>query len=74
MGYTDFSLFWTEFGGYADDDKPFDVPATVCIFAKCDRAYCLNNWREPVSASDVHNLVAWLKVPTDIVGRELLHW
>ena len=70
MRYTDFSLLWTNFGGYADREEPFGVPTTVCMISKGDRACCLKNWRESVTANEVRNLAAWQEVSTEML-REL---
>lgn len=67
--YTDFSLLWTSFGGYANREEAFGLPSIVCVIAKEGRACRFHTWREPVSASDVRDLATWHDVPAETFGE-----
>jgi hypothetical protein len=65
--YSDFTLYWEDWGGYADREEPFGLPWLVWVVASADRAARCEVAQRSVSAGEVTWSAGWQRIPRDLV-------
>jgi hypothetical protein len=61
--YTDFKLYWEEWGGYADRAEPFGNPSLLWLLAHGENAMACKVYRTIRGSHDIADHARWQRVP-----------
>jgi hypothetical protein len=71
--YTDFKLYWEEWGGYANRAEPFGNPSLLWLFASGENAAACKVYRTIHGSQDVADHARWQRFSyTDIAALPAL--
>lgn len=67
--YTNFSLYWESWGGYADREAAFGFPTLVCVVASAENAAVCTVITDPKRLPDIGWSADWRRVPLEDVAH-----